>query len=145
MKFGKDAFALRRHALGIIRMLMDKDLALDWRSMLALAVPVFGDKISDPSEALTTFLFDRLAGSLREQGFSTQEVDAVLALHPARLGQVPKLLAAVRSFAALPESPALAAANKRIGNILKDQKFCRQTLARLAPATDASRPPNLCP
>ena len=115
----KDPFALRRHALGIIRMLMDKDLAVDWRQLLALAVPVFGDKISDPSEALTTFLFDRLAGSLREQGFSTQEVDAVLALHPARLGQVPKLLAAVRAFAALPESPALAAANKRIGNILK--------------------------
>jgi glycyl-tRNA synthetase beta chain len=115
----KDPFALRRHALGIIRMLMDKDLAVDWRQLLALAVPVFGEKISDPSEALTTFLFDRLAGSLREQGFSAQEVDAVLALHPARLGQVPKLLAAVRAFAALPESPALAAANKRIGNILK--------------------------
>ena len=115
----KDPFALRRHALGIIRMLMDKDLALDWRQLLALSVPVFGDKITDPSEALSSFLFDRLAGSLREQGFSAQEVDAVLALHPARLGQVPKLLAAVRAFAALPESPALAAANKRIGNILK--------------------------
>ena len=115
----KDPFALRRHALGVIRMLMEKDLALDWRQLLALAVPVFGDKITDPSEALTTFLFDRLAGALREQGYSAQEVDAVLALHPARLGQVPKLLAAVRAFAALPESPALAAANKRIGNILK--------------------------
>ena len=115
----KDPFALRRHALGVIRMLMEKDLALDWRQLLALAVPVFGDKITDPSEALTTFLFDRLAGALREQGYSVQEVDAVLALHPARLGQIPKLLAAVRAFAALPESPALAAANKRIGNILK--------------------------
>ena len=115
----KDPFALRRHALGIIRMLMDKDLALDWRQLLALSVPVFGDKITDPSEALSSFLFDRLAGSLREQGFSAQEVDAVLALHPARLGHVPKLLAAVRAFAALPESPALASANKRIGNILK--------------------------
>ena len=115
----KDPFALRRHALGVIRMLIEKDLALDWRQLLALAVPVFGDKISDPSDALASFLFDRLAGSLREQGFSAQEVDAVLALHPALLGQVPKLLAAVRAFAALPESPALAAANKRIGNILK--------------------------
>ncbi len=115
----KDPFALRRHALGVIRMLMEKDLALDWRQLLALAVPVFGDKITDPSEALTTFLFDRLAGSLREHGYSAQEVDAVLALHPARLGQILKLLAAVRAFAALPESPALAAANKRIGNILK--------------------------
>ena len=115
----KDPFALRRHALGVIRMLMEKDLALNWQQLLALAVPVFGDKITNPSEALTTFLFDRLAGSLREQGFSAQEVDAVLALHPSRLGHIPKLLAAVRAFAALPESPALAAANKRIGNILK--------------------------
>jgi glycyl-tRNA synthetase beta chain len=56
---------------------------------------------------------------LREQGFSAQEVDAVMALRPARLGQVNQCLSAVRAFAALPESPALAAANKRIGNILK--------------------------
>jgi glycyl-tRNA synthetase beta chain len=60
-----------------------------------------------------------LAGGLREQGFSAQEVDAVLALQPQRLSDVAKRLAAVRAFAALPESPALAAANKRIGNILK--------------------------
>ena len=64
-------------------------------------------------------ILDRLAGSLREQGASAQEVDAVLAPQPQRLGTVPKLLAAVRAFAALPEAPALAAANKRIGNILK--------------------------
>jgi glycyl-tRNA synthetase beta chain len=68
---------------------------------------------------LTSFIFDRLAGALREQGYSAQEVDAVLALKPQRLGDVPKRLAAVRAFAALPEATALAAANKRIGNILK--------------------------
>jgi len=83
------------------------------------AIPVFGDKIVDPSVALTDFIFDRLAGSLREQGYSALEVDAVLALRPQRLGEVPKRLAAVRAFAALPEAPALAAANKRISNILK--------------------------
>jgi glycyl-tRNA synthetase beta chain len=60
-----------------------------------------------------------LAGALREQGFHAQEVDAVLALRPQRLGDVPRRLAAVRAFAELPEAPALAAANKRIGNILK--------------------------
>ena len=70
-------------------------------------------------QQLADFIYDRLAGSLREQGYSAQEVDAVLALRPQRLGQVGRLLAAVRAFAALPESPALAAANKRIGNILK--------------------------
>lgn len=70
-------------------------------------------------QELASFIYDRLAGSLREQGYSAQEVDAVLALKPQRLGDVAKRLAAVRAFAALPEAPALAAANKRVGNILK--------------------------
>lgn len=76
----------------------------------------------DPAEnirLLTSFFYERLAGSLREQGYSAQEVDAVLALQPQRLGDIPKRLAAVRAFAALPEAAALAAANKRISNILK--------------------------
>ena len=115
----KDPFALRRHALGVIRMLIEKDLAIDLSALLALSAPVFGDKITDASEPLAAFIYDRLAGGLREQGFSAQEVDAVLALQPQRLSDVAKRLAAVRAFAALPESPALAAANKRIGNILK--------------------------
>ncbi|OYU10714.1 MAG: glycine--tRNA ligase subunit beta [Comamonadaceae bacterium PBBC1] len=115
----KDPFALRRHALGVIRMLIEKDVALGLPELLALSIPVFGDKISGNADALIDFIYDRLAGSLREQGFSAQEVDAVMALRPARLGQVSQFLSAVRAFAALPESPALAAANKRIGNILK--------------------------
>jgi len=115
----KDPFALRRHALGVIRMLVEKDLALDVSALVQGATPAFGDKVTDASAALTDFIFDRLAGSLREQGYSAQEVDAVLALRPQRLGDVAKRLAAVRAFAALPEAPALAAANKRVGNILK--------------------------
>ncbi len=115
----KDPFALRRHALGVIRMLTEKNLALDLKALVAQVSPAFGDKITDASEALVSFIYDRLAGSLREQGFSAQEVDAVLALKPQRLGDVSKRLAAVRAFSALPEASALAAANKRIGNILK--------------------------
>ncbi|HMN93425.1 MAG TPA: glycine--tRNA ligase subunit beta [Hydrogenophaga sp.] len=115
----KDPFALRRHALGVIRMLVEKDLPLDLAALVAGAAPVFGERITDASLALTDFVFDRLAGSLREQGFSAQEVDAVLALRPQRLAEVAQRLQAVRAFAALPEAPALAAANKRIGNILK--------------------------
>ena len=115
----KDPFALRRHALGVIRMLIEKDVALGLPELLALSTPVFGDKITGGADALIDFIYDRLSGSLREQGFSAQEVDAVMALRPARLGQVNQCLSAVRAFAALPESPALAAANKRIGNILK--------------------------
>lgn len=115
----KDPFALRRHALGVIRMLIEKDLALDLNTLVATALPAFGDKIHDASAALTDFIFERLAGSLRDQGYSALEVDAVLALRPQRLADVPKRLAAVRTFAALPEAAALAAANKRISNILK--------------------------
>ena len=115
----KDPFALRRHALGVIRMLVEKDVALGLTELLALSAPVFGDKITGGADALIDFIYDRLTGSLREQGFSAQEVDAVMALRPARLGQVNLFLTAVRAFAALPESPALAAANKRTGNILK--------------------------
>ena len=115
----KDPFALRRHALGVIRMLVEQDLPLDLNALVAAATKVFGDKIVDASAALNDFVFDRLAGSLREQGYSALEVDAVLALRPQRLGEIPKRLAAVRAFAALAEAPALAAANKRISNILK--------------------------
>ena len=115
----KDPFALRRHALGVVRMLVEKQLPLDLSSLLAAAVPAFGDKITDASAALVDFIYDRLAGGLREQGYSAQEVDAVLALRPQRLADVAQRLQAVRAFAQLPAAAALAAANKRIGNILK--------------------------
>ncbi|BCN37360.1 glycine--tRNA ligase beta subunit [Alicycliphilus denitrificans] len=115
----RDPFALRRHALGVIRMLMEKDLPLDLGALLAGAVPAFAGRIDDPSALLADFVYDRLAGALREQGYSPQEVDAVLALRPQRLALVEKQLAAVRAFSALPESQALAAANKRVSNILK--------------------------
>ncbi|MGJ7510527.1 glycine--tRNA ligase subunit beta [Variovorax sp. GT1P44] len=121
----RDPFALRRHALGVIRMLTERNLPLELRAVLGEAFAAFGAPkagdvaLTDPTDALEAFIYDRLAGTLREQGASAQEVDAVLAPRPQRLGEVPKLLAAVRAFAALPEAPALAAANKRIGNILK--------------------------
>ncbi|WBM41595.1 glycine--tRNA ligase subunit beta [Comamonas aquatica] len=115
----RDPFALRRHALGVIRMLVEKDLALDLDTLLVSTLPAFGDKITDATAQLQEFFYDRLAVSLREQGFSAQEIDAVLALRPQRLSDVQKRLEAVRAFAALPEAPALAAANKRVGNILK--------------------------
>ena len=115
----KDPFALRRHALGVIRILVEKNLPLDLPELLRSAAPVFGGLIEDPTPKLLPFFADRLAVSLREQGYSAQEVDAVLALAPTRLGEVPRRLAAVRAFAGLPEAASLAAANKRIGNILK--------------------------
>ncbi|MBS0450806.1 MAG: glycine--tRNA ligase subunit beta [Proteobacteria bacterium] len=119
----RDPFALRRHALGVIRMLVEKKLPLELQSLLAKAAQQFsavaGFDADGAVSGLQAFVFDRLSGSLREQGASAQEADAVLVSQPQRLALVPELLAAVRAFAALPEAPALAAANKRIGNILK--------------------------
>jgi glycyl-tRNA synthetase beta chain len=120
----KDPFALRRHALGAIRMLVEKDMALNLTDLIDMASVTFAGhnefkKSVVMDELESKFIFDRLAGSLREQGASAQEVDAVLALRPKRLAEVSQRLNAVRAFAALPEAPALAAANKRIGNILK--------------------------
>ncbi|MCC7309918.1 MAG: glycine--tRNA ligase subunit beta [Sulfuritalea sp.] len=111
----KDPFALRRHALGMLRMLIERDLALDLAWLFGAAKLVEAKVI----EQLSEFIYERLAGSLREQGYSVLEVDAVVGLCPQRLGDIPKRLAAVRAFAALPEAASLAAANKRVGNILK--------------------------
>ena len=121
----KDPFALRRHALGVIRMLIEGDLpvSLEWLQNLAYdsCKPWFGDEFDAGfnTAKLADFIYERLAGSLREQGYSALEVDAVVGLRPQRLGAIPKRLAAVRAFAALPEAASLAAANKRVGNILK--------------------------
>jgi glycyl-tRNA synthetase beta chain len=117
----KDPFALRRHALGVVRMLSDQgvELFMGLDELVELAFEQFPNASQVAPAQLIEFVMDRLAGMLREQGYSAQEVDAVLALRPQRLGDVAKRLVAVRAFAALPESPALAAANKRIGNILK--------------------------
>ena len=115
----KDPFALRRHALGVIRMLTETGLPLALADLWAAAVPAFGSLIQDPTEVLRDFILDRLAGGLRDQGYSAQEVAAVMGLRPERLAEVGQRLEAVRAFAALPEAAALAAANKRIGNILK--------------------------
>ncbi len=154
----KDPFALRRHALGVIRMLAEGDLALPLSDLLAGAAATFAqvEGFKAANEALADFIYDRLAGSLREQGYSAQEVDAVVSQRPQRLGDIPKRLAAVRAFAALPEAEALAAANKRVGNILKKveggvaakidsallqeaaEVALAQALAEVKPAADAA-------
>ena len=140
----RDPFALRRHALGVIRMLLEKQLPIDLLGMVhaarqihddsALRVLHVLDTISqgtgaqaqmqrqmapDTEDAVMGFFFDRLAVMLKDSGHSPQAVDAVLSLKPTLLRDVPTRLDAVRAFTALPEAPALAAANKRIGNILK--------------------------
>lgn len=136
----RDPFALRRHALGVARLVADRALPMDLEAMIQIADQQFPPinasgnagavaktepavSITYPAPTVVTevyhFILDRFASTLREQGYSAQEVDSVLSQNPQRLGDVAKRLAAVRAFAALPEAPALAAANKRIGNILK--------------------------
>ena len=118
----RDPFALRRHALGLIRMLVEKQLPLNVIDLIAAADRAFGEKLPEDNQssliALHAFLRDRLSGYLRESGAGVQEAGAVIDSNLA-WKDMPKALAAVRAFAALPESPALAAANKRVGNILK--------------------------
>jgi glycyl-tRNA synthetase beta chain len=114
----KDPFALRRQALGIIRMLIESKLPIAFTQLVKEALSQFnGDAAA--AQAIEEFCYDRLSVNLREQTASPLEVEAVLSLKPAVLSEVPERLAAVRTFADLPEAPALAAANKRVGNILK--------------------------
>ena len=117
----KDPFALRRHALGILRMLVEKRLPLSIAAMLENAAAVFAGNTAfkNPAADVAPFLYDRLRGLLRERGFAPNQIEAVVAPQPDRLDNLLERLAAVKTFAALPESQALAAANKRITNILK--------------------------
>lgn len=154
----KDPFALRRQALGILRMLIEGQLAISFSELIETALAQFNVETSNKADhinAITEFCFDRLSVNLREQGASAQEVEAVLALNPSLLSEVPKRLEAVRAFSALDEAPALAAANKRVSNILKKieghveakindgllqeaaEKELAATLAKIKPEADA--------
>jgi glycyl-tRNA synthetase beta chain len=117
----KDPFALRRAALGVLRMLMERALPLDLMQLLELARVQFADEQLTSSVALDVFQFmmDRLRVSLKDQGASGDQVEAVVCQNPTRIDQVPARLAAVAEFSRLPEAAALAAANKRIQNILR--------------------------
>ncbi len=151
----RDPFALRRHALGVLRACIERDLPFSTDRLIDLAGKAWDSaqaaidaerrlrqsragvtdfhsglllqRISDQERQaraverrkLVLFMQDRLDALMRDQGYSAQEVDAVLSLQSVRLSEVPRRLSAVRAFAALPESASLAAANKRIANILR--------------------------
>jgi glycyl-tRNA synthetase beta chain len=117
----KDPFGLRRAALGVVRILVEKSLALDVKDLLASARSQFpGGVIADSAtQDLHGFMLERLKPYLKEKGFEPDEIDAVASLNPSRLDQVLPRLKALKEFRALPEGQALAAANKRIRNILR--------------------------
>jgi glycyl-tRNA synthetase beta chain len=115
----KDPFALRRHALGIVRMLVERKIGRSPQQLIAIAMRQFADAPRRIGADVESFVGDRLSSYLRDSGFSSHEVDAVTSrsLHP--LHTAPRRLAAVREFAGLPQAGALAAANKRVANILR--------------------------
>ena len=139
----KDPFALRRHAIGAVRILVEKALPIDVSTLVDVVVKQFGTTIfaqgvlptvapynsaisassfrvlPDTAAKLIEFIFERFAVMQKDQGYSSLEVEAVLAPKPERLSNVPHFLKAVRAFSLLPEATSLAAANKRINNILK--------------------------
>ncbi len=153
----KDPFALRRHALGIIRILIEKELPLRLFDLVNIAFAGFPKGLlGDAHTDVGMFMFERLGGLLREQGYSTNQVEAVLSMNPTQIYLVPRQLEAVRAFAALPEAASLAAANKRVSNILKKaegsvrgainiallqepaEQTLHQALSMIAPKADAA-------
>ncbi|HWP20865.1 MAG TPA: glycine--tRNA ligase subunit beta [Burkholderiaceae bacterium] len=152
----KDPFALRRHALGVIRMLIERDLPLEMDALIAEAFRVFGPSHGQAQAEVAFFVRERLVGYLRDAGYNAREVEAVVEVRPARWGEIPKRLQAVRAFVSLPEAESLAAANKRVGNILKKvegavepkvdaallredaERALHQALLQVQPAADAA-------
>jgi glycyl-tRNA synthetase beta chain len=152
----KDPFALRRHALGVVRMLVERQLPLAVPALVDAAFRAFPPGHGQAQAEVLRFLDERLSGWLRDQGWSGAEVDAVLALKTGAWAALPARLAAVRAFAALPEAAALAAANKRVGNILRKsddaplvevdrarllepaEQALERALAEVAPRADAA-------
>jgi glycyl-tRNA synthetase beta chain len=114
----KDPFALRRQVLGVIRILLEGKLRLHFGMILEAINFLFAGVPSERRETLVLFFYERLSNYLRELGFGAHEVDAVVAIRPELLMDVPARLAALKIFSSLPESAALAAANKRVANIL---------------------------
>ena len=115
----RDPYGLRRAALGLIRILIERDLPLSVHDLANEAFGAYRGKIGDAHTDLEMFIFDRLSGYLKDRGYSALEVDSVVAVNHVRINDSVRQLEAVRAFNKLPEAQSLAAANKRVVNILK--------------------------
>jgi len=122
----KDPFGLRRAALGVIRIVVENQLPLSLKDLLDAAFGPFRDR---PQTDLKVFFTERMRSYFLERGYSANEVEAVLSLNPVAIALIPKQLEAVRAFSALPEAASLAAANKRIGNILRQAESKGESFA----------------
>jgi len=117
----KDPFALRRQALGVVRILMERTLPLSLPALLQYSASTFTNQAlaEDTTEKLYAFILDRARNLLREKLYTPEEVESVLASSPDRFDTIPARLEAVRQFRSVEEAPSLSAANKRIRNILR--------------------------
>jgi glycyl-tRNA synthetase beta chain len=130
----KDPFALRRHALGVIRILVEQKLPVSLPALVRASFACFDGKVTDASAALSEFIYDRLRGYLKDTGASTNEIESVVAHTPPQLATVPAQLAAVQAFSELPEAASLNAANKRVANILKKAAESGETIGSVSSA-----------
>ena len=112
----KDPFSLRRNAIGIIRILIEKNIPLNFSNLIDMHTPK-GKK--DSCNSLKTFIYERLSNYLKDKNFTSNEVDAVISLKPCHLNDVISKLEAIKKFSNLEQSKDLASANKRVSNILK--------------------------
>ena len=149
----KDPFALRRHALGVIRILIEQKLTVSLDALLdaafntvnpwlatkgtVLRQNMLNSAMTKEQFALREFIYERLRGYLKDTDASTNEIESVVADSPTNLATVPAQLAAVQAFSALPEATSLNAANKRVANILRKAAESGETIA----ASNAPREP----
>jgi glycyl-tRNA synthetase beta chain len=129
----KDPFGMRRAALGVVRILVERELPLSVYDLVKSAFADYRGRVGEATNFLETFIFERLAGYCRDLGYTTLEVDAVVSLRPALIHLVPRQLEAVRAFSALPEADSLVAANKRVANILRQAAAKGETFGRAEP------------
>ncbi|MBU0901209.1 MAG: glycine--tRNA ligase subunit beta [Gammaproteobacteria bacterium] len=116
----KDPYALRRAALGVLRILIEKQLDLDLADAVAFAIKQFGDKVKAAGLAsqVLDFIFDRLRARYEDEGVEVAVYQAVRAVSPTSPLDFDQRVQAVQGFRALPQAAALAAANKRVSNLL---------------------------
>ena len=130
----KDPFGLRRAGLGVVRILIEQSIAMRIDKLVNAAFQGFDPKIGDAHTDLETFVFERARGYLLDRGYTANEIEAVLSLRPVDMNLLGRMLEAVREFTALPEAESLAAANKRIANILRQAQAKGESCANADPS-----------
>ncbi|KQH84440.1 glycine--tRNA ligase subunit beta [Vibrio furnissii] len=117
---GSDPFALRRASLGVLRIIVEYGYNLDLVDLVAKAKSLFGDRLSNDNveQDVIEFMLGRFRAWYQDEGFSVDIIQAVLARHPTKPADFDRRVKAVSHFRDLDAAEALAAANKRVGNIL---------------------------